>query len=192
MNDTICIEVAKIEDAKELLRIYAPYVTDTAITFEYEVPTVEEFQGRIKRTLENYPYLVARQNGTIVGYAYTSAFKERAAYDWSVETSIYVDRQKTKLGIGKKLYEALENISKKQNILNLNACIGCPKVADEHLDNNSVQFHAHMGYEMVGMFHNCGYKFGTWYHMVWMEKMLGEHEQHPKEVVPFSKLNWEI
>lgn len=169
------IRIATIKDAEQLLQIYAPYVEKTAITFEYEIPSLEEFESRISNVLKKYPYLVAERDGEILGYAYVGSFKERAAYDWSVETSIYVDENKKHLGIGGKLHEALENVLKEQGILNMNACIGYPEVEDEYLNKNSVEFHEHLGYQMVGKFHNCGYKFDRWYHMVWMEKMIGKH-----------------
>ena len=84
------IRIASLDDAEELLKIYAPYVEKTAITFEYEVPTLEEFKNRMTRVLERYPYLVAEKEGELLGYAYVSPFKERPAYNWAVETSIYV------------------------------------------------------------------------------------------------------
>ena len=101
------IRVAALDDAEELLKIYAPYVRETAITFEYEVPSPEEFRERIAHTLEKYPYLVAEHDGKIVGYAYVSPFKERAAYAWAVETSIYVRREGRRQGVGRALYAAL-------------------------------------------------------------------------------------
>ena len=183
------LRTASTADAKALLELYAPYVEKTAITFEYVVPTPEEFENRITRTLKNYPYLVAEQNGELLGYAYTGPFVGRAAYKWSAEVSIYIKENKRKMGIGKKLYEALEEISKAQNILNLNACIGYTETEDEHLTNNSMEFHTHMGYTLVGRFHNSGYKFGRWYDMIWMEKLIGEHPDKPLPVVPFSELN---
>ena len=107
MDLKIRIRPAKPEDAEKLLAIYAPYVEQTAITFEYEVPTVEEFRERIHNTLKKYPYLVAEQGEEPVGYAYVGPFHDRPAYDWAVETSIYVDQNKKRMGIGKKLHEAL-------------------------------------------------------------------------------------
>ena len=184
----VMIRTAEPEDAKELLAIYGPYVIKTAITFEYEVPGIEEFRRRIVNTLKRYPFLVAQSGGEILGYACTSPFVGRAAYDWSAEVSIYLKEDKRKMGIGKKLYQVLEEISRAQNITNLNACIGCTKQEDEHLSNNSVQFHNHMGYEMVGIFHKCGYKFGTWYDMAWMEKIIAEHRKEPEPVICFPKL----
>ena len=171
-NENVKIQVASVDDAEELLAIYAPYVEKTAITFEYEVPSVEEFKGRIAHVLERFPYLKAVEAGKILGYAYVSPFKERAAYSWAVETSIYVDENVKHKGIGRKLHEVLETVLKEQGILNMEACIGYPEEEDGYLDKNSARFHAHMGYRMVGEFKKCGYKFDRWYNMVWMEKMV--------------------
>lgn len=188
MEQGLILRTVVPEDAEALLKIYAPYVEKTAITFEYAVPSVEEFRSRISQTLERYPYLAAELDGELVGYAYTGAFHSRAAYDWCAETSIYLDPARQKLGIGKKLYQALEGVSLAQNLLNLNACIACPEEDDEFLTKNSVEFHAHMGYRPVGCFHQCGYKFGRWYHMIWMEKLLAPHPETPKAVIPFPQL----
>lgn len=187
-KEELTIRTASPADAKALLTIYAPYVTDTAITFEYQVPTVEEFAGRIRRVLEKYPYLVAEQDGEILGYAYVGTFHDRAAYDWAVETSIYVNQNKRRTGIGKTLYLALEAVLKEQGILNLNACIGYPEVEDEYLTKNSVEFHAHLGYRFVGEFRQCGYKFGRWYNMVWMEKHIGEHRHEQAAPKRFDEI----
>lgn len=178
------IRVATTKDAAQILKIYKPYVETTAISFEYEVPDLEEFSGRIANTLKKYPYLVAEENGQILGYAYAGPFKTRAAYDWAVETSIYVAMDRKRKGIGKALYEELEATLRQMGILNVNACIAYTDSEDEHLNNNSVYFHEKQGYTMVGKFHNCGYKFHHWYHMVWMEKMIGEH------VVPQKAVTW--
>ena len=191
--DGITIKTAKKEDAKELLSIYAPYVLETAITFEYDVPTLEEFEERIENTLKRYPYLVAVVDGEIVGYAYASPFKERAAYDWAIETTVYVKKSLKHSGIGKALYEALENALRLQNIINVNACIAYPTGdEDEYLTKNSVGFHEHMGYRLVGEFTKCGYKFDRWYDMVWMEKFLSEHPDKPQNVKPFGDIRKEL
>ena len=142
----LLIRFAKMEDAEELLALYTPYVTDTVITFEYEVPSLEEFKDRMRQTMKKYPYLVAEQNGEILGYSCAGAFKGRAAYDWAVETTIYIRKDRQKTGVGKKLYEALEKVLHAQNICNLYACIGYPEVEDEYLTKNSKQFHEHLGY----------------------------------------------
>lgn len=177
MIDDISIRFAKPEDAKELLKIYAYYVTDTAISFETEVPSEEEFKLRIEEVLKSYPFIVACKDDEILGYAYLHSFVGRKAYELSAETTIYLNPDKKKMGIGKKLYSVLEDIAKAQNITNLYSCIGYVDKEDEYLNNNSVQFHEHTGFRMVGKFENCGHKFGRWYHMVWMEKIIGEHKE---------------
>ncbi|MDD6189072.1 MAG: GNAT family N-acetyltransferase [Clostridiales bacterium] len=176
MEENITIRLARPDDAAELVEIYAPYVLKTAITYEYEVPSVEEFAGRIRNVLEKYPYLLAERNGKISGYTYAGAFSRRRAADWSVETSIYIRESARGLGIGRRLYEALENILREQGIRNLNAAIAAPVGADdEHLTRDSIHFHSHMGYRFVGEFDRCGHKFGRWYDLVWMEKHIGTH-----------------
>ena len=176
------IRVATEADAEEILAIYAKYIEQTAITFEYVVPSIEEFRGRIRHTLERFPYLAAEKDGKIAGYAYVSPFKERAAYDWSVETSIYVDMEQKRSGIGRRLYEELENILKQQGILNVNACIAYP-------NPQSIAFHEKMGYAIVGTFHRCAFKFNKCYHMVWLEKILTQTDTTPLPVIPFSQLD---
>lgn len=187
ISDTI-IRIARPEDAPALLEVYAPYVEKTAISFECEVPSAEEFQSRIKTVLQKYPCLVAEKDGEVLGYACTHSFVGRAAYDHCAETTIYLREGNRRAGIGKRLYLALEEISRAQNIYNLNACIGYPEAEDEHLTMNSIHFHEHMGYRFVGRFHKCGYKFGTWYDMAWMEKILEEHPQIPNPVIWFPEI----
>ena len=187
MIDDISIRFAKPEDAKELLKIYAYYVTDTAISFETEVPSEEEFKLRIEEVLKSYPFIVACKDDEILGYAYLHSFVGRKAYELSAETTIYLNPDKKKMGIGKKLYSVLEDIAKAQNITNLYSCIGYVDKEDEYLNNNSVQFHEHIGFRMIGKFENCGHKFGRWYHMVWMEKIIGEHKEI-KEFIRFKDI----
>ncbi|MBR3105444.1 MAG: GNAT family N-acetyltransferase [Lachnospiraceae bacterium] len=169
------IRSATTEDAARLLEIYAYYVENTAISFECEVPSLEEFKNRIAATLEKYPYLVLEEDGMIRGYAYAGIFKGRAAYDHCCEVTIYLDRDSKRHGFARALYEELEKALRKIGIINLYACIADPVSEDEYLTKNSEQFHQHMGYAKVGEFHKCGYKFGRWYNMIWMEKMIGEH-----------------
>lgn len=187
-RENFSLRVASPDDAAKILKIYAPYVTNTVISFEYEVPGLEEFTERMKKTLKTYPYLAAEYQGEIVGYAYTGPFVGRAAYAWAAETTIYVKEDQKKMGIGKRLYHAIEEISKLQNILNLNACIGYPETEDEYLTKNSVEFHSHLGYRFVGEFYQCGYKFNRWYNMVWMEKLIGPHRSPQAPVIPFPAL----
>ena len=158
-----------------MLAIYAPYVEQTAITFEYDVPTLDDFRQRLLKVQAKYPWIVAEEQGRIVGYAYASAFKERAAYQWAVETSIYVDSGMKQCGIGRQLHEGLEQRLKAQGILNINACISFLDPEDKYLTQDSVRFHEQLGYQKVAHFHQCGKKFGRWYDMIWMEKLIGEH-----------------
>ena len=169
------IRSASIADAARILDIYAPYIEETAISFELEVPTLEEFRSRMATTLQSYPYLVAEQDGTILGYAYAGPLGERAAYARSCELSIYLDRRARGRGLGRTLYEELERRLREQGILNLYACIADPVVEDEYLTYDSERFHAHMGFHKVGKLHKCGHKFGHWYNIIWMEKFIGEH-----------------
>ncbi len=169
------IRKAAIEDAERLLEIYSYYVENTAITFEYDIPSLKEFKARIGNTLKKYPYLVLEEDGLIQGYAYAGAFIGRAAYDHSCETTIYLDHDSRGRGLGRALYEALEQALKDMGILNMYACIADPIEEDEYLTHNSEQFHRHLGFTKVGTFHKCGYKFGRWYNMIWMEKIIGAH-----------------
>ena len=184
----ITIRIASPSDAPELLAIYAPYITKTAISFEYDVPSVEEFADRIRTTLEKYPYLVAESDGHIVGYCYVSILHGRQAYDWSVETSIYVDQNCKRMGIGKKLHDALEQAFSAMGILNLYACIAFPIGEDPYLTEDSVHFHEHLGYTHTAHFHKCGYKFNRWYDIVWMEKTIGKHLECQPAVKNFSEI----
>lgn len=150
---------------------------DQLTLVEYDTPSVKEFQERMERTMSRgYPYLVIAQDHRIRGYAYAGPFIDRAAYGWTCEITIYLDHNARKRGMGRKLYEALEMKLREMGILNLYACIGFPEADDEYLTTNSADFHAHMGFVKAGRFHKCGYKFGRWYHMIWMEKMIGKHD----------------
>lgn len=177
----ITIRDAKIEDAGRLLEIYSYYVLRTAITFEVSVPSLEEFRSRIKEISEKYPYLVIEKDGKIEGYAYAHLFVGREAYRYSCETTIYLDRDCHKCGMGRMLYEALEDRLRDLGVISLYACIADPEEEDEYLTSNSTDFHRHMGYKTVGTFRKCGRKFDRWYTMIWMEKLIGEHTEPPKE-----------
>ena len=163
-------------DAERLREIYSYYMTETAVTFDYDTPSADDFRDKIRKTSENYPFIVAEKDGCVIGYAYAGIFKDRAAYDWSCEVSIYIDRNIRRQGYGRALYRALEERLKEKGVLNLYACVGSPTEEDEYLTYDSERFHSRLGYKKVGEFHSCGYKFGRWYNMIWMEKIIGEHE----------------
>lgn len=177
LMNTVIVRDARSEDASRILEIYAYYVEYTAITFEYEVPGLLEFQDRMRHTMERYPYLVIEKDGVIQGYAYAGTFIGRAAYDWSCELTIYLAPYMRGGGMGRKLYGSLEKRLKDMGILNLYACIAYTETEDEYLTKNSAVFHAHMGFSRVGLFQKCGYKFGNWYDMIWMEKVIGVHKR---------------
>lgn len=179
-DNDILIRPAVPEDAGRLLEIYSYYVEKTAISFEWDVPSLEEFTGRMTRIRQRHPYLAAEKDGKIIGYAYASDLISRAAYDWCCELTIYLDHSSTKQGAGGKLCRALESELKDMGYLNLYACIAVPEMPDEYLTDNSIRFHEHMGFRKIGTFTHSGYKFGRWYHMVWAEKIIGEHTADPK------------
>lgn len=182
--------IAAPDDAPALVNIYAPYVEQTAISFEYDVPSVDEFRRRMADVSQKYPYLVAEdENGQLLGYAYTHTFIAREAYDHCAESTIYLALDARRHGLGKRFYRALEELSLAQNIYNLYACIGEPQGAgDEYLTDNSIRFHEHLGFRRIGVFTRSGYKFGRWYHMSWAEKLLTEPPEHPGAVIPFPQL----
>lgn len=175
MSEEIKIRSATVDDAEDLLKIYSYYVEKTAVSFEYKVPTVANFRGRIFRTLKKFPFLVAERAGKISGYAYAHEFVGREAYRFSAELTIYLDKDERRQGIGRKLYEELEKILKSAGILNLYVCVGTVEPEDEFLTNASRNFHERCGFKIVGTFQKCGYKFSRWYDMIWMEKIIGEH-----------------
>ncbi|MDO5134584.1 MAG: GNAT family N-acetyltransferase [Eubacteriales bacterium] len=164
------------EDIPALVEIYRYYVENTDITFEYVPPSQEEFTRRVQEITARYPYLVAEEEGEILGYAYGAAFKGRAAYDWSVETTVYVNWEKRGRGVGTRLYRELERELREQNIQNANACITYP-------NQGSMSFHEKEGYRLAAHFEKCGYKLGRWLDMIWMEKLIGSHPEDPGKVL---------
>lgn len=177
------IREVSVADAGELLEIYRGYVEHTLITFEYEVPALEEFEERIRNTLKRYPYLAAvDEKGEITGYAYASAFKGRKAYEWSVETSVYIKEGRHGEGIGKQLYSRLEEVLIQQKVCNMCACI-------THPNPESEAFHEKLGYTTAAHFHHSGYKLGKWADVVWMEKSIRRHDKMPEAFIPYPELS---
>lgn len=183
------IRIATIADAPHLQAIYAPYVENTAVSFEYVPPTVAEFEARIRKTLERYPYLVAEENGEIIAYAYASSFHPRAAYIHSAEASIYVRSDRHRAGVGRALYAALEKILLRQNVYRLYTLVVCAEKYDEYLSDRSVRFHHAMGYETVGVHNDCGYKFSRWYSVMHLEKKLCLVPERAEDFIPFPTLD---
>jgi len=187
--DNISIRVACPNDAEALVNIYAPYVLNTAVSYEYVPPSVEEFRVRIEKTLEKYPYLVAECDGEILGYSYAGTYNSRMSASWSAEASIYIKESCRRAGLGKLLYSELEKLLARQNIVSLIVKIACcDREEDEHLSRDSIEFHTRWGYSEVGTIRNCGYKFGKWYGLMIMDKLIAEAKEHMPPMIPFSQL----
>lgn len=180
------IRTATIEDAEELLGIYAYYIKNTAVTFEYEVPSVEEFQGRISHILEHYPYLVAEADGEIIGYSYAGRFHPRAAFSWDVEMTVYLKHGTQRAGIGRKLYTLMERILREQGVVKTISLIVKP--TDRYSDYNSVPFHEKMGYTYVGELKDCGYKFHRWYTLIYMDKQIDSIQEEMLPIRDFAEV----
>jgi phosphinothricin acetyltransferase len=179
------IRSVRDEDAEEILRLYEPYIQETAISFEYETPSIEEFRNRIHEISSDYPYIVCLQNDKIIGYAYAHRQLERAAYQWNAELTIYIDNSKLRCGVGKILYSALIEILKLQNIQNI---YGCVTASNE----NSVKLHEYFGFHKSGTFYNTGYKCGVWHDVVWFEKNIGSYDGEPKPLLPVTELDQNV
>ena len=180
--------MARPEDAKALLSIYAPYVLRTGITFEYDVPSEEAFRLRIEGVLKKYPYLLAEEDGVVIGYAYAKELGERAAFSRSVETVIYLGSDQRGKGLGKRLYGELERILRLQNVTNLYAAVSYREMEDETITHASPRFHLSVGYRKAAHFSKCGYKFGRWYDIIWYEKHIADHAEKPAELIPIGDL----
>lgn len=157
------IRFASESDVPAMLAIYAPYVRDTAYTFEYTVPTEAEFTARLRSYTRQCPWLVWEEDGAVAGYAYGSLPFERAAYAWCAEVSVYLAPEVRGRGIGRKLYTALEAILWAQGYRVIYALITSE-------NRVSLAFHEKMGYRTAAEFPGCGLKFGRWLGVIWMEK----------------------
>lgn len=173
------LRFATIKDAKQILEIYSPYVENTTISFETIVPSLEEMETRIKKVLPSYPWLVFEEEDLLLGYAYASKHRERAAYRWAVDVSIYVRQNNRGKGIGKTLYTALFPLIKSQGFYNAYAGICLPNDA-------SVGIHEFFGFEKVAHYHKVGNKFGQWYDVGWWELFLDQHKTEPGEPLPIG------
>lgn len=157
------IRIATKEDIPAILEIYAPYIQNTTYTFEYTVPTAEEFTARFERITAQFPWLVWEENSRVLGYAYGSAPFDRAAYSWCGEVSIYLASEIQGKGIGRQLYTALEALMWRQGYRVIYSLITSE-------NTGSVRFHERLGYSHSFECKNCGLKFGRWLGVIWMEK----------------------
>jgi len=181
MTEQIEIRLITENDAQAVLDIYAPYVRDTIISFEYEIPTLEDFALRIKTNITEYPWLVCLQNDKIIGYAYASKHRYRTAYQWSSEVSIYLSEEIHGKGIARVLYEALFSILQLQGYFNMFAGIGMP-------NEKSEGFHKALGFEEIGVFKKIGYKFGNWHDTKWFQRDLADHIQNPPAPIKITEI----
>ena len=176
------IRIATDADASSILDIYAPYIANTSYTFETEVPSVDSFKERINSYLQNWPWLVCDINGVIAGYAYAGRHRERIAYQWSVESSVYIHDNYQREGVGKALYTALIQILKLQGYRNLYAVINLP-------NDKSVAFHEKLGFKYFATYKNVGYKLGKWKDVGWWLLQLNEYSHEPSPPIKFSEMN---
>ena len=176
-----CIRVATPADLPAILAIYAPYIKETTFTFEYEVPSAEEFALRMEHIQAKYPWLVLEEEGVVVGYAYGSPFNERAAYGWTADLSVYLDKNCRGRGNGRKLYECLMRLLQLQGIRNVYGIVTDPNPV-------SYQFHTDMSFVEKGHFEHIGYKMGKWLNVNFMAKDIAPAVDDPAPVVPFHSL----
>ncbi len=160
------------DDAALALAIYAPYVLNTIISFEYEPPSLEEYRQRIQTVTAEYPWLVCESGGRIIGYAYAGKHRYRTAYQWSPESTVYMSPEFHRQGIARVLYETLFSVLRLQGYFNVYAGVGLP-------NEKSVGFHRALGFEEIGIFKNVGYKHGNWHDTQWFQLHLAEHILNP-------------
>ena len=176
------VRIAKETDAGRMLSIYAPVVLQTAVSFEYEVPSEESFVARINHCLQKFPWIVCEVDDRLAGYVYASTHREREAYQWTCECSVYLHEDFRGKGIGQSLYEILFEILAGQGFVNLYAGITLPNEA-------SVKLHEKCGFEFFALYDNIGYKFNRWHKVGWWKRQLQKHTtDHPPPVM-FSKLD---
>lgn len=181
-KEDLSFRFATENDAEKILAIYKPYVENTTITFEYNVPTIEKFRERIREILKDYPYIVCEYGNEIVGYAYAHRIWSRAAYQWDAELSIYTNEKYAGNGIGKKLYGILLEILKLQNVVNVYGLVTYPNKSSEKL-------HSYFGFKKVAFFENVGFKFGKWIGVTWFEKAINPYFENPDSIKRISEID---
>ncbi len=179
------IRLANPTDAVAMLAIYAPYIRHTSLTFETRVPPVADFANRIRSYMEYYPWLVYEKDGQVTGYAYASRYREREAYQWSVECSVYVQDEQHRTGIGRMLYKSLFDILKAQGFTTVYAVINLP-------NDPSVAFHEQMGFRYFATYEKVGYKLGKWKDVGWWQLQLNDYSNEPAPPIKFAALDQKI
>ncbi len=173
--------LARDADAAAIAAIYAPSVTARATSFELTPPDAGEMRRRVTAVLDQYPWLVCETANGVVGYAYATAHRDRAAYRWSVDASTYISDSAHRQGIARGLYTRLFEILVLQGYRSVYAGITLPNTA-------SFELHKSMGFREVGIYHDVGYKFGKWHDTIWLERALAEHVADPPEPVSLPAL----
>ncbi len=181
MSASAEIRLAVDADAPAMLAIYAPIVRETAISFELEPPTLAEFRRRVANTLAKTAWLVCEIDGEVAGYAYASALRPRAAYQWSVEVTVYAHPERRRLGVGRALYAALFGCLRLQGFRSAYAAISLPNAA-------SVALHESIGFTPIGVYRGVGYKLGAWRDVGWWRMELNPLDPHPTPPTPLPKL----
>jgi len=176
------LRIAEEKDASAMLAIYAPYVLQTTVSSEYVPPSLEEFLNRMRAFQKNLPWLVCEIDGKVIGYGYASPHRTRAAYQWSVETSIYVSDQWHRRGVANAIYSALFELLTIQGYYNIYVGITSPNEC-------SMKFHKAMGFIISGAYQESMYKFGQWRDVLWMGRSLRAHDGEPQPTVPFPALS---
>ncbi len=176
------IRLAQPSDATGILAIYAPYIETTSFTFETETPSAEEFAERIRAYLVNWPWLVCETNGMITGYAYATKYRERTAYQWCTESSVYIHDDFQRSGIARALYTALFEILQRQGFRNIYAVINLP-------NEKSVTFHESCGFEYFATYEKVGYKLGKWKNVGWWKLLVNQYDMEPADPIKFSELD---
>jgi phosphinothricin acetyltransferase len=176
------IRLANEADAQGILEIYIPYIINTSFTFETEVPFKDAFAERISTYLGNWPWLVCEIDGVLAGYAYATRHRERTAYQWCVESSVYIHDKFQRGGIARALYTALFEILKRQGFNNVYAVINLP-------NDKSVAFHESCGFEYFATYEKVGYKLGKWKDVGWWKLTVNNYTDAPPPPAKFSKLN---
>ncbi|KAL0481794.1 phosphinothricin N-acetyltransferase [Acrasis kona] len=170
------IRLAELSDVPDILNIYKPFVTDSIVSFEYDVPSLQEMTDRINQiiNIKKYPFIVLEKDEKVVAYAYASTYKERIAYQWNVEVSVYVSPECQKQGVGRKLYSILLNMIRELGYYNAIAVIALPHDA-------SVGLHESFGFSCILVTKNAGYKLGAWRDVGWWQLPLRsiENDQQP-------------
>jgi L-amino acid N-acyltransferase YncA len=176
---TARIRLAETVDAEAMAAIYHPVVESTTISFETEPPDRDEIARRLADTQVAYPWLVCEIGGRVAGYAYASQHRMRAAYQWSVDTSVYVDAAWRRSGVGRGLYQSLFAILAAQRFFNAFAGIALPNPA-------SVALHEAVGFEPIGVYRRVGFKLGAWHDVGWWQRSLRAHDASPATPLPLD------